>query len=200
MVTKACSRCSVLKLLDQFYSDSNPKNKTGKQSRCIDCCKQDAARYRKANPARKAEWDRAYRKRYPEKDRELYARKRKARPDHYKQLAAERQRRYRERNPGAGLKGNAERLRRWRMKHPERERAWQMGRKAEHLAPAWGSPELIKIVYQKAREFGFEVDHVVPLKHPLVCGLHVWPNLQLLDLNLNRAKRNFAWPDMPGAA
>lgn len=35
-----------------------------------------------------------------------------------------------------------------------------------------------------------EVDHIIPLNNELVCGLHVWENLQLLSVGQNRAKGN----------
>ena len=56
--------------------------------------------------------------------------------------------------------------------------------------------ELIKIVYEKAGAMGFEVDHVVPLQSKVVCGLHVWSNLQLLSQIENGKKGNRFWPDM----
>ena len=58
--------------------------------------------------------------------------------------------------------------------------------------------EQIKKLYSKAKELGFEVDHIVPLQSEKVCGLHTFSNLQLLDSDLNKSKGNRRWPDMPG--
>ena len=41
------------------------------------------------------------------------------------------------------------------------------------------------------------VDHIVPLLHPLVCGLHVSDNLRIIPLKENQVKCNHHWPDMP---
>lgn len=42
------------------------------------------------------------------------------------------------------------------------------------------------------------VDHVVPLIHPLVCGLHAPANLEVKPLADNIRKSNNWWPDMWG--
>lgn len=43
----------------------------------------------------------------------------------------------------------------------------------------------------------WEVDHIVPLKSKIVCGLHVHNNLQVIPKTLNRRKSNVYWPGMP---
>ena len=53
------------------------------------------------------------------------------------------------------------------------------------------------LVYEKAREFGMAVDHVVPITSDFVSGLHCWHNLQLLTKSENSSKLNRFWPDMP---
>ena len=56
---------------------------------------------------------------------------------------------------------------------------------------------LVSEIYRSAREEGMQVDHIVPLKNDIVCGLHCFSNLQLLDGSENASKGNRYWPDMP---
>ncbi len=57
----------------------------------------------------------------------------------------------------------------------------------------WGQ-EGIKDVYLEAKYFGMSVDHIVPLTHKLVCGLHVRDNIQLLTGSENSIKGNAFTP------
>lgn len=41
------------------------------------------------------------------------------------------------------------------------------------------------------------VDHIVPKISPLVCGLHVSWNMQVMHWRENAIKSNSEWPDMP---
>ena len=84
----------------------------------------------------------------------------------------------------------------WRETNKAHDAERQRRRRAYALkaVPKWAELDKIAVVYQKAREYGLTVDHIVPLKHSDVCGLHVWANLQLLDGSLNSAKRNLEFP------
>lgn len=56
--------------------------------------------------------------------------------------------------------------------------------------PPYYTKEDFKDIYTKAKQLGMHVDHIVPLIHPLVCGLHVPANLQLLSPIENIIKKN----------
>lgn len=75
---------------------------------------------------------------------------------------------------------------------------------AKQATPTWSDKEVVDEFYRAVRamnkQFGagvFSVDHVVPLKSSVVCGLHSHTNLQVLLRKDNIAKNNRSWPDMP---
>ena len=63
-------------------------------------------------------------------------------------------------------------------------------RRLKQACPLWADKDAIQDVYLEAQYLQLEVDHIIPLKHPLVCGLHVWDNLQLLSRSENAKKSN----------
>ena len=69
------------------------------------------------------------------------------------------------------------------------------------MTPLWQSFEGIAGVYRAAyrmRKRGSDVvvDHIVPLHHPHVCGLHCEANLRIIDRLENERKSNSWWPGM----
>lgn len=61
--------------------------------------------------------------------------------------------------------------------------------------PPWANLDEIKKIYKKAKakslgNHQYVVDHIIPLKHPLVCGLHVESNLQIIRASENARKHN----------
>lgn len=69
--------------------------------------------------------------------------------------------------------------------------------------PKWANIEEIQKLYEKAAiqtlvdGVEYNVDHIVPLKSKIVCGLHCEANLQILTSTENIKKSNRYWPDMP---
>jgi hypothetical protein len=93
---------------------------------------------------------------------------------------------------------------RWIKANPAKALANVSRRDAQKLQamPSWADKEQIQSFYDLAaayRRAGVEceVDHIVPLRSPLVCGLHVLANLELLGADRNKSKGNRHWPDQP---
>ena len=96
----------------------------------------------------------------------------------------------------------------WAKKNPEKVTSYASSRRARKVnaVPIW-SDELDDLfaleAADKANQLAvitgakWEIDHMVPLKSKLVCGLHWHGNLQLLPAHVNRSKSNRVWPDMP---
>jgi hypothetical protein len=97
------------------------------------------------------------------------------------------------------------------MRIPVRRPQWKCPRHNRYFGllydatPDWLSPVQVQqyyAVYREAkrlRKMGrrVEVDHIVPIRNPIVCGLNVPWNLRIVDRDINQRKSNVYWPDMP---
>jgi hypothetical protein len=86
---------------------------------------------------------------------------------------------------------------------PEVQRAKTARRRAQKLCatPAWANQDHILFFYEIAKLLSERtgvprhVDHIVPLRHRKVCGLHCAENLQVLPATTNLIKGNRSWPN-----
>lgn len=93
----------------------------------------------------------------------------------------------------------------WAKKNPEKSslRAAEYRAKRRSAIPSWANRKEILEFYVEAKRISKEtgvlhsVDHIVPLKSDLVCGLHCQENLRIITHSENCAKQNRYWPDMP---
>lgn len=92
---------------------------------------------------------------------------------------------------------NKLRARMWRQMNQGRVNATLAKRRADLLraTPKWAEYDQIVEVYEKARMLtettyiSYEVDHIIPLNSPVVCGLHCLDNLQILTAEANNSKK-----------
>lgn len=143
--------------------------------------------------ARQAAWRKANPEVMRERTRRYNATWRKKNPDKWKSLYAE----WREANPDYAAA--------WARKNRYKTNAHDRVRDAaeRRAAPVWRDRAAIVRIYEEARRISLEsgvqhhVDHIVPLRHQLVCGLHVAYNLRIVPARENMVKGNRLWPDMP---
>lgn len=103
--------------------------------------------------------------------------------------------RWREANKDAVKEGTKRRYERNKRAYFMRSKMRKI--RVSRATPRWADLDIIKNFYIEAEYLQMEIDHIVPLNSPLVCGLHVENNLQALSRSENAAKGNRHWPDMP---
>lgn len=149
------------------------KDKIREKQRAYDAAR---AHERRGTPEGRRAATRRYRERNPDKIKESSARYYAGNRDAVRKRCSE----YRKSNKAYFAARNSKR------------KAWQL-----KATPRWANDDAIRRIYDAAAENGLSVDHIVPLKSKIVCGLHCEANLQLIPLADNILKNNRHWPDMP---
>ena len=157
---KVCSKCKVEKDLDQYYRGKRYKD--GYRSACKPCELKRGAKWRESNS------------------------------DHHRSL---KQAWY---SKTANKARTAETVKLWKGANSARVLSYEGHRRARKLqqCPTWANTDALQDVYTSAKLLGqltgktFHVDHIVPLNHALVSGLHTADNLQILTARQNLVKSN----------
>lgn len=186
-----CRVCREIKFFEEFFKKKGAVS--GYDSLCKKCDNErkklayntprhisyeTKKEYRKVNSIKNIE----YAKEYRDANKDVLLEKRRLNVEHKKEI---------------------DRL--YLQKFPEKIAAKSAKRRAYNLqaTPSWADRKYIDLFYQIAKEESLElgsichVDHIVPLKSKLVCGLHNEFNLQVLLGTENLRKSNVIWPDMP---
>lgn len=98
--------------------------------------------------------------------------------------------------------------RKWAYDNAEKMRATCAKRRAQkaNAIPSWAGDEFDRFFMQESVRlaqlrssvtgFQWHVDHKVPLRSHLVCGLHCAANIEVIPAVENHVKGNRVWPDM----
>lgn len=167
MPTKICTRCNFTLALSMF--STAPTCKDGHRNYCKSCQKKTKDAWRALHKEHHNEKGREWRKNNPEKAKEFKTNWIIKNPDYMKTYHRE----YRRANKLLTNINTSMRRKRVRQ-----------------ATPIWADKETIKDFYMEAQYFNLQVDHIVPLIHEAVCGLHVPDNMQLLSLSENARKGN----------
>jgi hypothetical protein len=111
--------------------------------------------------------------------------------DFIKARAAERQKAYRARQVAADPDYYKKKYDEAYLMNPKLFSAKTRARQkhVKRATPPWANMKAIERIYQDCPD-GFHVDHMIPLRGELVCGLHVENNLQYLPALDNTLKSN----------
>ena len=175
--TKRCNVCNVEKPLSAFYVDRKTLS-----YRCRDCRRIQQLEYRVRTRDRQRIVKLAWANRNRAKVRAANKKWATAHPDKMLAYTLRRQKRA-----------------------PHEYVAFTAKRRASkyQATPKWANEFFISEIYHLAQlrtkltGFKWHVDHIVPLRSVIVCGLHAEHNLQVIPASQNHAKWNRVWPDMP---
>ena len=194
---KLCSKCNINKTLDCFSSHYSMRD--GLRNECKKCRVSISGEWARNNKEKIAASSKRARIKNPEKFLERQRRDYKnnrlkrritanAWVDRNREKIMEANRKWQDANKEKYLNS----IRNWNIANPGIVLSYKAARRARKIkaTPIWADHNLIKDIYAEAVYQGMHVDHAIPLKHKLVCGLHVEHNLQLLTASENLKKHN----------
>ena len=191
-----CFLCKIEKPVNQF--SKNKRRKNSLQARCKSCNKIHADKYRKENVESISEY---HKQNYLNNRDSINERNKKWSKNNRDAMNAAHMK-WRK-NPD-----NMQKDRDYSSAYSKRNKdsvaAHSSNRRARQFnaTPSWANKKYIKLFYTLASKEkdrtgeDVTVDHMVPLKSDVVCGLHVEANLQLMIFSENSSKGNRSWPNM----
>jgi hypothetical protein len=210
--TKVCGTCKEEKSSSEF--NKRIDTPTGLRFDCKECQSLDrhenyeknkdrvierTGKYRLQHKEDYARWKRERRSRdlegHLEKER-LYREENKdyinAYSDRWRQENPEKVKASRKKYYYNNLEKLREKRRKWASENKDKVCYYASKRRAKvkNASPVWADQDTIRSFYKEAQYFEESVDHIIPLSHPLVCGLHVEFNLQTMPLRDNIIKNN----------
>ena len=184
---KKCGTCELTKSASEFQRDK--KGSGGLQANCKDCRnakkrkdwnenKEHNSKARKEYRERNVELVREWKKRSYERHRETILAQQKVYNENNKEARAIYRKKHYSENKHIYI-ANA-RKRASRLKEGINDNYTERMREIYYMSEAMCKEDNIK----------YQVDHIIPLTHKDVCGLHVPWNIQILTEDENRSKKN----------
>lgn len=172
---KTCSKCKEVKPASSAFFHKDARQKSGFKATCCACVSIKT----KAKYLLTAETQKKKGLQYYHANKEKCAANNKAYHDENKSVIAARKKQHQENNKAQYKASNS--------KYRTSKRK---------ACPPWVNLKILQPFYCLAEELSimtgqvYHIDHIDPLQHPLVCGLHVPANLQVLSQFDNISKHN----------
>lgn len=182
-MNKLCKKCNTTKPITSFGVDKSASS--GIRFRCKECDSKASIEYRTFNTEKANKSSSSWKSRNRDAVNEQRRKWLEANPDYVRNWNLE----------------NSEKNKKYYLdyyyRNPINARANEAARRVSksNAMPAWVDKEKIKEVYAFAYEFreaGFDVhvDHIIPLRGKIVCGLHIDSNLRVIMAQENMQKGN----------